>query len=492
MRSGRNSCKEPRSENSKADMVVIGAGGGLAAAVAAAEKSADVLLLEKRKRAGGNLAMAAGFMAAESPVQRRLKIDARKKDIFEKAMTYSHWRVDPRIVCALVNKSGDTVRWLEEMGVAFQDVPHCYYNQLPRVYHIPQGYGASLAKALLARCKSLGVRVLYETSASKILTDEGGSVSGVEAAGRDTNVRIDASSVIIATGGYSGNKELLERHVRGYTEHLRLYGIPNTGDGLRLATEVGAAEEGLGTILAMGPLFDGPLYVNAVTTESSTLWVNSKGERFVNEALEIPAETANALDRQPGKISYALFDETIKRGFIEEGLVKSVDLHFPSAMKMTRLDEHLKRAVKNGKAKISPSWEEIASWMGTDSSKLESTIDEYNACCARSQDDAFYKDPRFLRPLIDPPFYALKCVQAFHGTIGGIKINHRMEVLDNEGNAIPGLFAMGNDTGGWVSDTYYYVIPGTALSFALNSGRIAGENAAAYILSLRGRRVRRR
>jgi fumarate reductase flavoprotein subunit len=465
----------------QANVVIIGAGGGLAAAVAAAEKGVSVLLLEKRKKAGGNIAMATGFMAVESPVQRRLKIDARRRDIFEKAMSYSHWQVDPRIIKALIDKSGDTVRWLEDMGVTFLDVPHYYYNQLPRAFHIPKGYGAGLARTLLKRCETLGVKALYETTATRILTDRKGVVSGVAAAGPGGDLRIDTRGVIIATGGYSGNKELLKRHYPGYTETLRLYGLPNMGDGLQLATQVGAATEGLGTVLTMGPLFDGSLYLNSVAIESNTVWVNGRGERYANEASEIPAETANALDRQPGKVSYSLFDESIKRGFMEEGLVKAVDnVHFPAAMKMVRLEEHLKKAVADGKAVIAGSWKDISAWMGADHVTLESTIDEYNAYCSRSQDDLFYKDPRFLQPLRTPQFYALKCSQGFHGTIGGIKINHRMEVLDNQGASIPGLFALGNDTGGWVSDTYYYVIPGTAFSFALNSGRIAGENVASY------------
>jgi fumarate reductase flavoprotein subunit len=481
MPSERNSRRKSSHENIRADVVVIGGGGGLAAAVAAAEKGVSVLLLEKRKKVGGNIALANGFMAAESPVQRRLKIDARKKDMFEKAMSYSHWQVDPRIIHAVVDKSGDTVRWLEEMGVAFMDVPHYYYNQFPRTYHMPKGHGAGLTRALLAKCEMLGVKVLCETVATRILTDEAGAVSGVVAGGRRGDLRIDTRSVIIATGGYSGNRDLLKTHYPRYTENLRLYGLPNMGDGLQLASQVGAATEGLGTVLTMGPLFDGSLYLNAVAVESNTLWVNSRGERFMNEASEIPAETANALDRQPGKVSFSLFDEAIKRGFMEEGLVKAVDaVHFPSSMKMTKLDEYLKKAVRAGKARIASSWGEIAAWIGTDHAKLDSTVNEYNTHCAQYCDNTFYKDPRFLQPLRTPPFYALRCCQGFHGTIGGIKINQRMEVVNSEDTLILGLFAMGNDTGGWVSDTYYYVIPGTALSFALNSGRIAGENAAAY------------
>ena len=134
-----------------ADIVVIGGGGGLAAALAAAEQGAKVTLLEKRKVLGGNTALARGLLAGESPVQRRMRIDARNEDLFKTAMAYAHWKINPEIVRTFLNRSGDTVRWLEEKGVRFQDVPNFYYNQVPRLYHVPEGYGAGLVKALAVR-----------------------------------------------------------------------------------------------------------------------------------------------------------------------------------------------------------------------------------------------------------------------------------------------------------------------------------------------------
>ena len=94
-------------------------------------------------------------------------------------------------------------------------------------------------------------------------------------------------------------------------------------------------------------------------------------------------------------------------------------------------------------------------------------------------------------PLRTPPYYGLKCYQGFLGTIGGIKINHRMEVLDQQEDPIPGLYAGGNDTGGWESDTYSLILSGFAFGFAVNSGRIAGENAAKFVLgeSLKKKRM---
>jgi fumarate reductase flavoprotein subunit len=368
------------------------------------------------------------------------------------------------------------------MGVSFIDVPHSFYNQLPRIYHIPEGHGARIVKVLLRKCEDLNVQVLCETPVKRILIGKRGKITGVVAARKGKEIRINAKSVIIATGGYSGNKELLKKYYPHYSNGLRLYGLPNMGDGLHMATEAGAATEGLGTVLTMGPLFEGSLYVHSIAMENSTVWVNRRGERFANEASEVPSETANALNRQLDKMSYSLLDEKIKQSFMKEGLIKGVEPRsFPATTRMVDLEKYLQKEVENGKAKISHSWKEIAGWIGTDSAVLKKTIDEYNFYCTQGRDDMFYKDRRYLQPLRTPPFCALKCCQAFHGTIGGIKINHHMEVLNHHERPIPGLYASGNDTGGWVSDTYCFVLTGTALAFALNSARIAGENAARYV-----------
>ena len=138
-----------------------------------------------------------------------------------------------------------------------------------------------------------------------------------------------------------------------------------------------------------------------------------------------------------------------------------------------------------GTAKISGSWDEIAEWIGATPDTLKTTVDEYNGYCDRGYDEVFAKDRRFLTPLRTPPYYAMRCYPGCLGTIGGIKINHRMEVLDSQRRPIPGLYAGGVDTGGWESETYCGVLAGSAFGFALNSGRIAAENAIEYMSSQR-------
>jgi len=334
--------KSGKSDDLVADVVVIGGGAGLAAAIAAAEKGMKVILLERLKKTGGNAALAVGFLAAESPVQKRLKIDATKEHLFKASMDYARWLTNPRIVKACIDKSGDTVQWLENMGLTFEDVPFCYHNQSPRIYHVITGHGHKLIHTMGKRCEELGVKILCSTTGKKISINGNGEVTGVIAKQKEKAISIKAKTAVIATGGYSGDKRLMKKYYPHYTKTLRLYGIPCKGDGLRMALEAGAATEGLGAVIAMGPLFEGSNYVHVVSMENNTVWVNKSGERFINEDV-IPSASSNPLNMQPDKVSFTLFDSKIKQGFINDGIIKAVEpVPYPAGtsgtMSFTRID----------------------------------------------------------------------------------------------------------------------------------------------------------
>lgn len=483
-------------ENLQADVVIVGAGGaGLAAAVTATEKGASVTVLEKRGGPGGNSAMAEGLFAAESPAQKRAMIDARRDDLFKTAMNYAHWKIDPRIVRAFIDKSGDTIAWLEEKGLNLDWIPALYPNQVPRVWHVPRGSsgekrgGGEVIRVLAEKCKDLGVQLFYRTPAKKILTMKKGNVTGVLAAAEGREFRITTKSIIIATGGYGGNKELLKKYYPSYHDNMYCEGFHHThmGDGLLMAIEIGAATEGLGILLLHGPGIQKSTRLTAVVQEPETLWVNKKGQRFTDEGITFyMSDCGHAVDRQPDKISYTLFDAKIKQMIIEQGLIKGMGVLFlPQRSKLPELERALQVGADNGRVKISNSWNEIANWIGADPKVLRATINEYNAACAQGYDPIFTKDRRYLLPLLTVPYYAIRGHLGFLDTIGGIKVNEHMEVIDNQDNPIPGLFAAGVDTGGWESDTYCTMLSGSAFGFAINSGRIAGENAVKHFRQIR-------
>jgi fumarate reductase flavoprotein subunit len=472
-----------KNENLETEIVIIGGGGaGLAAAVAATEMGAKVTVLERRRSFGGNAARAGGIFAAESHLQRRMRIDVRRDACFKEAMSYAHNKINPRIIRAFLNKSGDTIKWLEDMGLKIDDLPPYYPGQTMITWHCPKAGGRAIINVLVKRCKALGIQLISQVRATKLLLNEKGNVNGVLAIRKRKQLRVMAKSVIIASGGFAGNKQLLKKFSQSYMENIYRIGLPHMGDGILMAMEIGADTDGLGTLHMTGPGFPGSRILSGVTLEPNTVWVNKKGERFNDEGTGIKSfEAVNAQMRQPDMLSFTLFDSGIKQFLIDHGFTKGMgSLYRARKVKTSRWVKELQLEAEKGTVKISDSWDEIARWMGVDPKVLKATIEEYNVVCDNGYDPIFGKDRVYLKPLRTPPYYALRSAPGMLTTIGGLKINERMEVIDKHDNPIPGLFSGGNDTGGWVPDTYNIKLSGSTFGFAINSGRIAGENAAKY------------
>jgi fumarate reductase flavoprotein subunit len=483
--------RQSEAKNLETDVIVIGGGGtGLAAALAAKEDGAKVVLLEKRAITGGTSVFARGLCAVESHIQKETGIGVLKDDIFKLAMDYSHWTINPQILRTFLEKSADTIYWLENKGIKFGPITSLYPSMDAPVFHNlgpDKVAGSVITRVLHQHCQEVGVRLILGCSAKKLLVTEDGQIKGVLVLTLNgEEISIKARSVIIATGGYTGNKELLKLYYPDYSENIAFLGIPHTGDGLIMANEIGASNEGLGVLLLHPQYYKGAVRIDAIAQEPSTLWVNNKGYRFTDETITFRTiEAGNTINRQPDKCSYVLLDQKLKLKFEEEGFLRGGvhGAHIPIGAKLTDLEPDLRVEAGKGGVKISSSWDEIAQWIGVTPAVLKSTIDEYNHSCDQGYDETYNKNRRYLQALRTPPYYAIRCYLACLDTIGGIKINHYMEVLDKQDNPIPGLYAGGDAAGGWESDTYCILLPGSALGFAINSGRIAGENASKYALS---------
>ncbi|MCL6559648.1 MAG: FAD-binding protein [Firmicutes bacterium] len=132
---------------------------------------------------------------------------------------------------------------------------------------------------------------------------------------------------------------------------------------------------------------------------------------------------------------------------------------------------------------MADSLEELAEKARINVENFVKTVAEYNKAC-ESRDALFNKDYRYMKPIKKPKFYAGKLVPSGFGSLGGIKINYKAEVLDEEFEVIPGLYAAGTDANSIHADSYTFILPGNSMGFAINSGRIAGESAAEYVESL--------
>jgi fumarate reductase flavoprotein subunit len=470
------------------DVVVIGSGAsGLAAALTAAEGGARVIVFEKQRTPGGTSNFFEGMFAVESQMQRERYIEYSRDRAFKNIMEYSHWRANPRLVRAIVDESAGTIAWLQQQGVEFADVtinmPHS-----PRTYHIVKGAGLAVVKTLVTKAKAKGVDLKLGTPVKRIVK-EAGRVTAVLVEGESGDIRVNTKAVVIASGGYANNKEWIRKYT-GFDLGSNLLPVGNVdkfGDGIRMAWEAGAAEEGISVLelYRAGPITTEIGGQVEWPTVQPDLWVNPRGERFCDETVGFyDSSVGNVNAKYKEGYTVSLFDDSIKQRMMERGIDKCVNVRTPSGSKPLNFDKELRILFEKGNTDVfvADSVEELATKLGMDAAVLKATIEEYNGFCEKRHDDLFAKDPKYLWPLKGPKFYAVKAHTITLGTMGGIKINHNTEVVDKKENVIPGLYAAGFDAGGMYGDSYHVpVASGSSVGFAFNSGRIAGKSALKYL-----------
>ncbi len=472
----------------EADVVVIGSGAsGLAAALTAAEAGARVIIFEKQRTPGGTSNFFEGMFAVESDMQRAHYIDYSRDQAFKNIMEYSHWRANPRLVRAIVDESAGTIAWLQKQGVEFTGVT-INMPKSPRTYHIVSGSGLAVIKALVTKAKEKGVDLQLGTPVKRILK-EGGRIVGVLIEGDAEDMRVNAKAVVIASGGFANNKEWIKKYT-GFELGKNLIPVGNVdkfGDGIRMAWEVGAAEEGIKVVelYRAGPITTEIGGQVEWPTVQPDLWINPRGERFCDESVAFyDSSVGNVNAKYKEGYTFSIFDDSVIQRLMERGIDKSVNVRTPSGSKPLNFSKELEILFEKGNTDVfvADSIEELAGKLGMDASILKSTIEEYNRFCEKKHDDLFAKDPKYLWQLKGPKYYAVKAHTVTLGTMGGIKINHKTEVIDKKENVIPGLYAVGFDAGGMYGDTYHVsVASGSSVGFAFNSGRIAGKNAAKYL-----------
>jgi fumarate reductase flavoprotein subunit len=477
-----------------ADIVIVAGGpAGLCAAIEAADGGAKVVLFEKGSTTGGAANMGMGPLGLESRLQKLKQHGPTKDEAFKAFMDYTHWRVDAQLVRAYLDKAATSIDWLEGLGVKFVE-PAAYFPGGNFTWHLvdsgaaqpgPTAAGAMI-RILTEKAKEKGVKIFLQTPVRRILR-EGDKVTGVvaeDASGDEIEVK--AKAVIVCTGGFGNNTEMIKKYT-GYEwgKDLSSFRIPGTdGEGMKMAWEVGAASTDMTMelIYMMPGEFDPAL---GEVFRQPHLMVNLLGERFMNEEI-MPNTTftGNAISCQKNRTAFLIFDENIKKHMETVGL-DQVGVVFPftharnfDALLQGHLDKGFKEMF------VASSIEELASKTGIDPEGLKATIAQYNGFCEKGHDDVFNKKYELLRPIKTPKFYAGRFLPSAYGSLGGIKINHRTEVLNKQWKKIPGLYAAGTDACSIYGDSYVFILPGNTMGFAINSGRIAGQNAAAYVKSL--------
>ena len=488
------------------DVVVVGAGGaGMTAAITATDAGKKVIVVESQPIAGGNSVRSTGGMnAAKTPyqdknefaeaagVEKTLATAAEKyadnATITALAATVkSQWdayqanpqgyfdsvelmeldtliggkgKNNPELVKALAENSADAIEWLASIGADVKNVGAFGGASVKRI-HRPvnadgkvTAVGAYIVPILEKNLQDRNVQFLFDTTANEIIMKDGKAV-GIKATGKDGNkVTINAKSVVIATGGFGANAEMVEK----YKPELKGFATTNAegaqGQGIDMATAVGAAtvdmdqiqihptvhieEDGNAHLITEGLRGDGAILVNA------------EGKRFYDE-VSTRDKVSAAIIAQPEKSAWLVVDQSmVDKSAVIAGYIKS------------------------GYTVTGATYEELAKAMGVDEATFVSTMNTWNQA-VEAKTDAEFNRTSFANPLTAAPYYAIKITPAVHHTMGGIVINPKAEVLNEKGEVISGLFAAGEVTGGVHGANR---LGGNAVADFVVFGRIAGQSAA--------------
>ena len=485
------------------DVVVIGAGNAaLCAALAAQQEGARVLVLERAPEAesGGNSRFAAGAMrVAYAGVDdlRRLVPDLSETEIattdfgsytedqfFDDMTRVTQYRCDADLVELLVRRSLSTLEWMRGTGVRFVPIYGRQAFKIDGRFKFwggltveASGGGPGLVESLTAAARARGIEIAYEARAVSLLFD-GCAVSGAMVRRRGAAPEpVPARSVVLAAGGFEANPEWRTRYLGPGWELAKVRGTRfNTGDGIRMALDVGAAPYGNWSgCHAVGwernaPEF-GDLAVGDQYQKHSYpfgVMVNARGRRFVDEGADFRNYTYAKYGRevlaQPGQFAWQVFDGKVAHLLRDEYRIRQVTKASGDSLEALagKLD-------------------------GVDRGAFLDEMRAYNAAVRTDIPfDPSVKDGRrteglaidksnWANTLDAPPFeaYAVTCGITF--TFGGLRIDAQARVLDTELRPIPGLFAAGELVGG----LFYFNYPGgTGLTSGAVFGRIAGTSAA--------------
>lgn len=487
----------------EADVIVVAAGlSGLAAACAASEAGAKTLVFEKGNTTGGAANMGMGPLGVGSRIQRSQMVALTPGEAFRKHMFFTHYNVDARLVRDYYFKSGDTIDWLEDtVGVEFVGAQRAFgapeatraYSEGEFTWHVvkPEGGGmpgpraaTAMTKKMTEYAKEQGAEFLMETPV-KSLIKEGDAVVGVIAVDKNgEEIEARAQSVIVATGGFGENPQMIKECTGfEYGNTIFNFAVPGMrGDGLKMCWEVGAAK----TPMIMEIMYQLPDNMNHFILDGAfrqpCLWVNRNGDRFMPEdQIGNTTFTGNAIAAQPGKVAYAIFDSKLLKKYKKRG--PDIISHVHPHDLFDHFDEQWERDIAAGYEPVTQAdtIEELAEKAGIDVAGLVAQVEEYNDMCAAGFDELFEKDRHYMEPIAKGPFYCCRQNVGAYGSLGGVKINHKMEVMNEDAKVIPGLYCVGTDACSIYGDSYPFTLPGNTMGFCINSGRIAGENAAAKV-----------
>ena len=448
---------EKQNKKLKTDIVIIGAGGaGMTAAINARQAGKDVILLEKMPYAGGNTTKATGGMnAAETHYQAEQGIEDSVEQFVEDTMEGGHNINDRALVETMAENSAEGIDWLDSIGAPLPKVSFSGGATNARI-HAPEdgsGVGAFLVTSMLKKVNELGIDVMYNTTATELISKDG-VITGVKAESRDTNYTINAKAVILATGGFGNNEDMIVQYRKDLKGTVTTSAPGVTGDGIVMAEKVGADLVDIDQI-QLHPTVEqktSMLITESVRGDGAIL-VNQDGKRFTDELLTRDVVSAAELE-QPGSYAYIIFDQRLREG-----------------LKATE------KYISTGITVEGETIEDLAEKIDVDPKTLAETLNNWNKYVADKKDPDFGRTTGMDKDLSQAPYYAIKIAPGIHHTMGGVHIDTSAEVIDTEGNTIPGLFAAGEVVGGVHGGNR---IGGNAVADIVVFGKIASDSAVQW------------
>ena len=434
----------------QADVVVIGGGGGagLASAISSMQAGAKkVIVIEKLGYVGGSTNVSEGALnAVDDQRQKAQGIKDSYETFYETTMHGGHDKGDPTLVRFLTSHSMDAVNWLESLGVKFNDHIGAATGSLGQRSHYPATpYGNTYIRTFekVIADSNGKIQVLLDTPAVKLIQNKSGRVVGVVGNNFGSKVTVMAKDgVIIATGGFGANVAYRQKGNTGVWKNIKLdnsIGCTNIqkaaqGQGLFLAQKVGAKLIGLSDIQIHPCGTPGTgLMENIRTSGRNRIFVNSDGNRFVNEGAARDV-LANAIFQQKGRTYWIVVNK----------------LRYPTPDFKDRMGASIRNMEALGAVVKAPTLDELAKKTGMNAENLKKAIADYNAVVSGKAKDklGFVANNKDDKQMTEGPWYACRKVPTVHHTMGGIKINVKSQVINTKGKVIPGLYAVGEVTGG--------------------------------------------
>lgn len=470
---------EKTAESMEADLVILGGGAaGMTACMRAEELGLDVIIVEKMPFMGGAISISGGNQVVMgSELQKNAGVaDDSVQSMFDDFMKNGADLNVPELLTLYAENVGAASDWLQEQGVTFdtesglhQLAEYTYDRELAYT-----GSGAGAAEAMRQAIAATDATVLLETRATELLTDDSGAVVGVKASSDSTDYTISAKAVLMATGGYGNNKELLNEEM----QQALYYGpVSSTGDGVIMATAEGI--DAATRLMEYGKRYPNGIEVSEGIAKSTiggniTAWtmsailVNKEGKRVVNEKASNRTILETELT-QEGQMLYLLMDEETfsvwktklgGAGISQEDIDGYLELNGSAAPVFIHGD----------------TLEEVAGTAGMDPETLKATVETYNGYVQSGTDEEFGRGADFMTMEIgDGPYYLVEQKPRFATTMGGLVINDSLEVQNTSGETVSGLYAAGEVVGGVMGDDSP---SGANNGWAVTSGKLAAEKIA--------------